>query len=216
MLKSIGIFGGTFDPIHHGHLRAAVEVQENLGLEQIQFIPCLVPPQPKTPVAEATHRVNMTQLATQGVSTFTVNSIELSLPTPSYTINTLLALRKQYPETSLSLIVGTDAFLNLPNWHRWEELTTLANIIVLDRADTMLPSKGILDEFFKKNHLKTLEPKDITAKTHGFIVKCKTTILPISASFIRSLLKQGRLPWFLTPNSVCEYIHEKKLYGVTA
>jgi nicotinate-nucleotide adenylyltransferase len=129
----IGIYGGTFDPVHFGHLRTALEVREALGLDEVRFTPCRQPPH-RVAVASPEAREKMLELALAKEAGFVLDRRELDRPGPSYMIDTLAALRAEWgADASLCLILGRDAFLGLPSWRRWNELTGLAHLVVMTR-----------------------------------------------------------------------------------
>jgi cytidyltransferase-like protein len=121
-MNPMGIFGGTFDPIHYAHLRTAFELQQALRLKEIRFLPAGNPPHRDQPFASAQLRLKMVELATAGQPGFVVDDREVRKEGPSYSVETLGELRHEYPDRSLCLIVGMDAFLSLPKWHQWREL----------------------------------------------------------------------------------------------
>jgi len=211
--KSIGLFGGTFDPIHDGHLRSALEIQEKLLLDEIRLIPCNHPPLKPEPLASAIHRINMIRLAIQKTP-FILDDIELKRAGPSYSVETLKIFRDRYPDASLCMIVGVDAFLNLPSWHQWEKLIQLSNIVVMYRGGYQMPVTGVMFEFLNK-HLLTAN-QDIRSYTAGYIVELKTTELNMSGTEIRDLIKRERDPRFLLPESVWAYIQSNELYGYSS
>jgi len=129
--KPIGILGGTFNPIHHGHLRLALELYERLDLAKVLLIPSAYPPHRAQPSVSSQCRLEMVQAAIKGVKGLSVDDRELRRQRPSYTVDTLKSLREDYPYHSLCLILGMDAFLGLPSWHKWEQLITLAHFIVV-------------------------------------------------------------------------------------
>jgi nicotinate-nucleotide adenylyltransferase len=134
-MSPIGILGGTFDPVHYGHLRLAQEVADQLRLAEVRFVPSGTPPHRATPVATAADRLKMVRLATTGNSLFTVDARESASITPGYTVDTLTALRAEVgAEQSLVLLLGADAFLDLASWDRWHELFKLAHIAVATAA----------------------------------------------------------------------------------
>ena len=134
MNKPIGILGGTFDPVHYGHLRTALELFQILNLAEIRFMPCQIPVHKDEVHADPKHRLAMLELALAGTPEFKVDHRELQRSTPSYMIETLISLRKEYPDTPLALIMGSDAFINLATWNSWQELTDYAHIVVAIRA----------------------------------------------------------------------------------
>lgn len=210
--KSIGLFGGTFDPIHLGHLRMALEIQENLLLDEIRFIPCHHPPLKKETVASPEHRLNMLRLALLNTP-FIVDDLELQREGPSYTVDTLQIFREKFREASLCLMMGVDAFLNLPAWHQSEKLIQLSNIVVMYRGGYKAPSglsSGPMKEFLTQHALN--EKEDIRSFSAGRLATPKTTELNISGTEIRRLIQEGRNPRFLIPDTVWSYIQENKLY----
>lgn len=205
----IGVLGGTFDPIHFGHLRPALDVHERLGLRDLRFIPCNVPPHRGAPVAAAEHRLAMVERAIAGVPGFRVDSRELNRPGPSYTVDTLRSLRGEIgPDAPLLLIMGLDAFAGLDTWHRWREIPSLAHVVVAHRPGSSLPE-----------HAAYLELAPVTEscpaledRASGLVVFQSVTQLDISATDIRERLRAGRSPRYLLPDSVRHYITEHDLY----
>jgi len=139
-MNPMGIFGGTFDPIHYAHLRTAFELQQALRLKEIRFLPAGNPPHRDQPLADAQLRLQMVQLATAGQAGFVVDDREVRKEGPSYSVETLAELRHEYPDRSLCLIVGMDAFLSLPKWYQWRELLQLAHLVVAHRPGWRAPS----------------------------------------------------------------------------
>lgn len=132
--KPIGILGGTFDPVHFGHLRTALELKQILDLQEIKFLPCHTPVHKELPSAHPHHRIAMLQLAIANESGFALDDRELRRATPSYMIETLTSLRQELNDTPLILIMGSDAFTNLPTWKNWQQLLDMAHIAVAIRA----------------------------------------------------------------------------------
>ena len=130
-MKPIGILGGTFDPIHFGHLRSGLEVYESLEFEHIRLIPCGVPPHRELPIASNEQRLAMMRLAVEDNTKLIVDQRELQREGPSYTVDTLLELRQEFPDTPLCLIIGSDAFLGLDSWHQWKKIPQLAHLRLL-------------------------------------------------------------------------------------
>ena len=127
-MKPIGIFGGTFDPIHYGHLRTAFELLQTLDFEAVRFVPCGDPPHRGVTFASAALRLEMVRAATRDEPRFVVDDRELRREGPSYSIDTLMSLREEFPDRSLCLITGMDAFLGLPTWHRSDEILDFAHM----------------------------------------------------------------------------------------
>lgn len=209
MAEKIGILGGTFDPVHFGHLRPAFDVAEQLGLDEVRLIPCAVPPHREQPVATAQQRVTMLQLAIKNEERFVVDDQELHREGPSYTVDTLKSLREEYPQSQLFLLLGTDAFLAIQTWHEWQEILDLAHIVMMQRAGESLSMPEDLARWYEK-HLGTSEYKD---KLAGAIWPVDVTQLAISATEVRDNLTNGVSAKFLTPDAVISLIDMLGLYS---
>lgn len=214
----IGIFGGTFNPIHYGHLRAAEEIRAMFGLEKIFFIPSGSPPLKRKDLAEAKHRYKMVRMAVRNNPYFEVLDIECVRPGKSYTVNTLEQLLRDYPDADLYFILGIDAFLDIPNWREPEKIMSLANFIVLSRPggnfSELFPSP-YLD--LKKTRLSGLDRGEIALYTTVLQSGKKallTTVTPIgiSSTEIRECVKRGFSIKYLLPENVESYIISKSLY----
>lgn len=208
--KTIGLFGGTFDPIHIGHLRVALELKQRLGLDEMRLLPCHIPPHRYTPVAEPEQRAAMVKLAVADCSELIIDEIELANDEPSFSIHTLEILREQFgPEVSLCLSMGMDSLMNLSTWHRWRELLTLGHIIVAARPKSELPKTGEIADFIRQHEGDKVS---LHAQASGSIVIAQSSLLPISATAIREMLLQQESPQFLLPDSVLSYIEANGLY----
>lgn len=210
----IGIFGGTFDPVHFGHLRPVLEVLEELPLAEVRLIPVHVPPHRDTPSVSSAQRLELLRLAVEGVPGLVVDDRETRRPGPSYTVDTLADLRREFPHRSLCLILGMDSFLGLPSWHRWQELTRYAHLVVLDRPGSAPPAEGVLADWLAER--RTESPEPLRSSSAGAVYFHPVTQLDISATMIRHLIAAGRLPRFLVPEAVWRRIVEQGLYGWTA
>ncbi len=210
-MHAVGVFGGTFDPIHFGHLRLAEEMAEALGLARVLFIPAGQPPHRGTPRTPATHRLEMARRAVQGNPRFTVDGREVAAPGPSYTVDTLTALRAELgTEVPVWLLLGGDAFLGLPTWHQWRRLFELAHLAVATRpnggARIGEPSSELQQEIAqRRNH-------DTGGAPAGFVRMQAMTPLGISATAIRAALARHESARYLLPDAVLDYIHEHRLY----
>ncbi len=214
----IGIFGGTFNPIHYGHLRSAEEVREILGLEQILFIPSGRPPLKSGDIAGAVHRLAMLKLATQRNRRFTALDIECRRRGKSYTVHTLEMLQKMFRHADLYFILGIDAFLDIPNWWKPEMLFTLAHFIIISRPDNRFQDlysspyisvkKSMLDEL-DSGKKKRLAERLKTDKTAHLM---SVTNVAISSTAIRKRIKGGLSIKYLLPEGVESYIISKRLY----
>ncbi|CEA06174.1 nicotinic acid mononucleotide adenylyltransferase [Pseudomonas saudimassiliensis] len=210
MTLRVGLLGGTFDPIHFGHLRSAVEVREYLALDELRLVPNARPPHRDRPGASAQQRLEMVCLATASDAGLLVDDCELRRDRPSYTVDTLESLRADLgPAATLFLIVGWDAFSGLPSWNRWEELLQLASLVVLQRPEQDQELPEVLKDLLAARSVSG--PNDLQA-THGEILCLAQTPLAISATHIRSLIQAGRSPRFLLPDSVLGYIETNGLY----
>lgn len=208
---AIGLLGGTFDPIHYGHLRIALEVLEALNLDAVRFIPCREPVYQKTVQTNAAHRLAMVQCALNGYPQFIADARELNRKTPSYAVLTLQSLRQEFPQSSLCWIMGADQFADLYHWYQWEQLIDLCHLVVVSRGSQRL----IVQQPEVQALLERTGTKDKTLLTEvprGAIYHLKTTRLDISSTKIRNLVAAGRNPHFLTPECVVEYIAANHLF----
>jgi len=208
MNKAIGILGGTFDPVHFGHLRPALDVAEQLGLDHIRLIPSARPPHRPQPVATPEQRLTMLELATKNSGWFVVDDRELHREGASYTVDTLLSLRQDFLDSPIYLLVGTDAFSAIQSWHNWQQLLTLAHIVVMQRPKEVLTMSAELDSWYRQ-HLATENDDDQVA---GKIWPISVTQLEISATEIRSIIAQGLSSQFLLPDAVIKLIELMGLY----
>jgi len=209
-----GILGGTFDPIHYGHLELAREVADAAHLNGVDLVPAGDPPHRGAPAASARQRLAMVELALAGYPGLRVDAREIYRPGRSYTVVTLAELRRERPDEALALILGADAFLELPTWHRWRDLFSLAHIIVVARPGTAFD--GALPPALAPEWQQRLAPAPIAlaAAFAGAIVKIAITPRPISASAIRAALARGDLTAVrgLLPPPVLAYIERNRLY----
>jgi nicotinate-nucleotide adenylyltransferase len=206
----IGIVGGTFDPIHFGHLRPALEIYQDLGLDELRWIPSGQPPHRDAPSVSTEHRLNMLHLALQGMQQSVIDEREIQRQGPSYMVDTLSSLRADYTDKGLALILGMDAFNGLSTWHRWQELFELAHIIVCSRPGAELSVSGQLKDVVADRQVMTFSK--MKQCTHGMIYIHAVTRLSISATRIRRICQQGKSPRFLLPDKVCDYIEKNGLY----
>lgn len=203
----IGVFGGTFDPIHYGHLRAALEVQDIFALDEVRLIPSATPPHRATPQASAHRRLDMLKIAAQHLPNVVIDTRELQRAGASFMIDTLTSLRQDFPNETLLLFIGSDAFNHLTRWHQWQQLFTVAHVVVLTR-----PNYGVqsLNDFCHAR--QTHNPHTLTTNKAGQLFFQAITQLDISATAIRNLIAQQRSPRFLLPDAVIDYITQHGLY----
>lgn len=209
-IRPIGVFGGTFDPIHYGHLRTAFEMLQALRFDEVRFIPCGDPPHRGTTFADAALRFRMVDEAIAGQRGFVSDDRELRREGPSYSIDTLVDLRKEFPERSLGLILGMDAFLGLPKWHRWREILAVAHIVVAHRPGWRAPDIGPLGELISEHGTHRVD--DLHEANFGRIHIHAVTQLEIASTEIRELVAAGRDPRFLMPDAVRDVIEETNVY----
>jgi len=198
-MRPIGIFGGTFDPIHYGHLRSAFEMLQALRFEEVRFIPCGDPPHRGVTYATAEQRLRLVELAIEAQDGFIVDDRELQRGGLSYTVETLESLRTEFPDRSLGLIVGMDAFLGLPGWHRWDEILDIAHIVVAHRPGWKAPDIGALGDLISDHGTHRVD--DLHTAIAGRVHIHAVTQLEISSTEIRDLVAAGRDPRFLMPDA---------------
>ena len=212
-MARIGLLGGTFDPIHFGHLGMAQELAEALALDTVKFIPAAVPPLKSQPSASAADRCAMVQLAIANNPDFQLDDRELKRTGPSYTVETLRSLRSELSEQdSLVLFIGSDAFKQFNRWHQWQEIIRLCHIALVARPDSEV-STGLNPELvtFLQDHY-TENAMDLQSESAGLITMQAITPLAISSSAIREQLKNRQSARYLTPDCVLDYIAQHGLY----
>ncbi|CAN5290648.1 nicotinate-nucleotide adenylyltransferase [soil metagenome] len=210
-MNPIGVFGGSFDPIHYGHLRTAFELLHALRLGEVRFMPCGQPPHRVTPLANAEIRLAMVQAATEGQPGFIVDDREIRRDGPSYSVDTLIQLRAEYAHRSLCLIVGMDAFLGLPKWYQWREILQLAHVVVAHRPGWNAPGWGPLGELLVDRG--TGRVGDLHESRSGRIYIQAVTQLEISSTGLRQLVRSEGDPRFLMPDRVREIIESSRCYA---
>lgn len=218
LLAPIGIFGGTFDPIHYGHLRLIEEAREALALAQVMLIPSGQPPHRTAPQTAAVDRLAMVRLATAGNASIVVDAAEVESATPSFTVLTLERLRANLGSAlPLVLLLGADAFAGLPTWYRWRELFKLAHIAVASRPGHP-PHAGRFPDPLSQPLAAECSTRFCDHADHlqtaasGRVLPFDMTALAISASLIRARLAAGRSARYLLPDSVVDYIRCHSLY----
>ncbi|MGL6235143.1 MAG: nicotinate-nucleotide adenylyltransferase [Segniliparus sp.] len=205
----LGVMGGTFDPIHHGHLVAASEVSDLFGLDEVLFVPSGRPWQKTTGkppaadiggrgVTEAEHRYLMTVIATAANPSFSVSRVDIDRPGDTYTIDTLRDLRRKYPEAEFFFITGADALANILTWQRWEELFELAKFVGVSRPGYELSLEAFGDR--------------LAGLPEGSVTLVEVPALAISSTNCRERSRGGRPIWYLVPDGVVQYIGKHQLY----
>jgi nicotinate-nucleotide adenylyltransferase len=210
-MQPIGLFGGAFDPIHYGHLRTAFELWQALGLAEVRFLPTGNPPHRVELSASAETRLAMVRSAVADQASFVVDDREVRRSGVSYSIDTLTELRGENPDRSLCLLLGMDAFLGLPNWHRWRELFDLAHVVVAHRPGWKAPTRGPLGEVMVDRGTGSI--RELHEQRAGRIYVHAGTQLEISSTELRQLLEAGRDPLYLVADSVRRIFVESGCFG---
>ncbi len=222
-MARLGIFGGTFNPIHYGHLRAAEEVREELALDKVLFIPTGNPPLKSMDIAPAGQRLEMAALVVRGNPSFDVLSIECEEKTTSFTVNTVEKLKAIYPEDEMFFIIGLDAFTDLELWYRPERLTALINFVVISRPGNdyagLFKCPYITEGDLEQREFEIYALRrgvarrlDMKLKTGRDLVLLRITGFEVSSSLIRRLFREGRSIRYLLPEIVESYIISNGLY----
>ena len=204
----IGILGGTFDPIHLGHLRLAEEVREALGLAQVRFVPAFLPPHRRAPVASAEHRLAMVLAALEDNPHFEVDECEYMRGGASWMVDTCASLRAELGERPLVLIMGMDAFNGFTRWREWARILELVHLAIATR-----PGSRAEDEAAELLAARACPLAGLECAPVGRIVEIPITALDISATQIRELTAAGRSTRYLLPKPVQEYLTEHSLYS---
>ncbi len=210
-MQPIGIFGGTFDPIHCGHLRTAFELWQELHLAEVRLLPAGTPPHRDQLYASAELRLAMVRAAVAEQPAFVVDDREVRRTGVSYSVDTLTELRREFPDRSLCLLLGMDAFLGLPHWHRWRELLDLAHIVVAHRPGWRAPTTGPLGEVMVDHGTGSI--RELHTRRAGGIYVHAGTQLEISSTELRALLVAGRDPRYLVPEEVRQIILRTRCYA---
>ncbi|MHB1283418.1 MAG: nicotinate-nucleotide adenylyltransferase [Metallibacterium scheffleri] len=198
--RPLAIFGGTFDPVHLGHLRAAWEAAEQLDAE-VHLLPARVPPHRPQPLASAAARVALLRAALAGQDHLGLDLRELARPGPSYSVDTLAELRAEHgAQRPLILLLGQDAFAGLPTWERWTQLFDLAHIVVLTRPASLPPWPDSLQGQWRQRTVAA--PAALRTAAAGAMLNLRVSALEISASQVRTLLAAGREPRYLLPDAL--------------
>lgn len=208
----VAMLGGTFDPVHLGHLRSALELHEALGLERVHLIPAHVPPHREAPGVSSTQRLAMLEAGIGDTPGLVADDRELRRDGPSYSTDTLASLRKEFGQQArIVMAVGHDAFLKLTSWHEPERLFTLAHVVVIDRPDHLSPLPAELTELVGDREVETV--RGLFASPAGGLLRLSLpNRMAISATEIRQRLNDGRSVRYLLPDAVEQYIQAHHLY----
>ena len=205
------LFGGTFDPIHRGHLASLLELQQRLQPDAVRLLPAKAPPHRTEPGATPAERLAMVQAAVAGHPGLIADGRELRRDGPSYSRDTVAELRRELgADCALAWVLGSDAFAAFCSWHRWRQLLELAHLIVLARPGSELPTAGAEADLLQRRRLH--DPQQLRETPAGGILPLTLTPHPVSATAVRERLRAGELPWALLPEPVCRYIEHHHLY----
>lgn len=214
-MSRVGVLGGTFDPIHWGHLRAAEVAREALALDEVLFVPAASPPHKVEPrVTEAEHRLAMVERALEGEGRFSLSTVEIDRDGPSYTIDTLRELGEERPEARLFFVVGTDAFAEIRTWMRWRELLERHDFVVHERPGAPLEGvRDVLPAELQARLVDLSEDESGRERKGTSIFLLRRAMLDVSSTEIRRLVERGRSIRFLVPATVEAYIRQHRLYS---
>jgi len=208
---SVALFGGTFNPVHFGHLNLATELVHYLQIESVRMVPCAIPPHREAPNVSAEQRLAMLDLAIEGQDTLTSDDIELNRQVLSYSIDTIGLVRQDIgPQTPLFFCLGMDALLSIDSWHRWTELLDYCHIVVCSRPDYKLPNNGVVANWIEQNLCDDISK--VKNQSHGYLHLCKIPLLDISSTAIRDSIKCGKSIDHMTSEVVVNYIKQHSLY----
>jgi nicotinate-nucleotide adenylyltransferase len=208
--QAIGIFGGTFDPVHYGHLRAALEAMERLHLQDFRLLPAGTPPHRANTFASADHRLAMLKLALSRYPELQVDDREVRREGSSYMVDTLSEIRREAGEAPILMMIGQDAANVLDQWYDWHKLFDLAHLVIMRRPESKHIYSGAL--FGQVQPRLVNDPDQLRKTPAGLILPLEVTQLAISSTEIRRQIHAGLSPRFLLPDSVIEYILEHGLY----
>jgi len=206
----IVLFGGTFDPVHFGHLRAAWEVKERLMASDFRFLPAGHPPHRSNFVTPAFHRLEMLKLAISGVPGVAIDQRELKREGPSYMVDTLQEIRHDSPDQPVVLVIGQDSANSLDRWHQWQQLFALASLLIMTRPGKKTRYASALAE--QMSARRVAGPELLQSRPSGLVAKMTVTALPIASSGIRELIRNGKSPRYLLPVKVLDYLQAHHLY----
>ena len=212
MSRPIGILGGTFDPVHNGHIRMAIECYERLGLEEVRLVPLHTPPHRHEPAASPEHRYKMLEMAMEKLDGLVVDDCELIKGGVSYTIETVRMMRKKFNGTSLCLLMGADAFNTMHTWYQWKDLLNLVHIVIAERPGSFTsPDNAELQDLLVAN--QTCNLSNLYDSPSGKIFQIAMPLLDISSTQVRNIFLSKKNPAMLLPENIIEYIESSHIYS---
>ncbi len=210
-MRPIGVFGGTFDPIHYGHIAPVLDVCELTGIDEVRYVCNAIPGHRRAPRTDAQHRYNMTVLALEDYPQLVADDREIRRPGKSFMVPTLRSIRSEFGLRPLCLILGMDAFLQIKHWYWWADVLKLANIIVMNRPGAKVPN--ILPVWWERalqSHTRVLYER-----LAGNIVHLDVSLIDVSATMLRISMSRGEGNFDALPDSVAQYISQNHLYTAT-
>ena len=207
------IFGGTFDPVHNGHLRLAVELRERLAVPGVALVPCHITPHREQPGTSSADRLRLLELAVSGEPGLYVDARELQREEASYTADTLRQLRSEVgAQQPIAMVVGTDSFAAFDKWRDWRQIPDLAHIIIVNRPGSELDPDSEPGRLLSAR--RASDARELRGKPAGLCLQMELPLLAISATGIRERIRSGRSPRYLLPDRVWEEIQVRRLYGL--
>ncbi len=206
----IGILGGSFDPVHHGHLRSALDICDALSLSSVHLLPNYISPHKSVSHASDHHRLAMLKLATANCPQLAIDEQELKTNNACFTVDTLEKLRAHYPNSPLCFLMGMDSLRSFTHWHRWQDILKLCHLVVSARPGWEVPSDGDSAALLAQH--QTTDYRQLHQQMAGNIFLHQAYPLSISSSDIRALCRNEQSCQFLVPDSVNEYIAKHQLY----
>ncbi len=204
------ILGGTFDPIHLAHIQIALDCAQLIKADQLHFIPCYQPVHRDTPGASSLQRVAMLELATANIDNAMVDLRELERKGPSYMLDTLASLRREFPNDSLCLLMGADSWYQFDTWHRWQEFSEFAHIVIAERPGYQQALPKSLATWSQDKQIQ--DPQQLKRSACGKILRQRVSYLAISATQVRQAVQQGVDLTPFVPDSVANYIQQQAIY----
>ena len=210
LIEPLALFGGTFDPVHYGHLRCADQARHMLNLENLYLLPAGNPPHRTTPFTTAAQRLTMLGLAQAEFPSLSIDDREIQRSGPSYMVDTLKELRTEFPHRPLLLLVGQDAANYLHSWYKWEQLFALAHLVTFPRLGAKPEYRHDLAKQIKQRSCPDLQ--SLLSLDAGGVLHLELELIDISATAIQSIIRLGRSPQSMLPEAVLSYINENRLY----
>ncbi len=208
--EAVAIFGGTFDPVHYGHLRCADEARQKLALNNLYLLPAGNPPHRDKPQATVAQRLDMLYLARTEFPRLLIDDRETRRSGPSYMVDTLQELRNSFPDRPLLLLIGQDVANQLHSWHHWQKLFDLAHIVILTRPAADSAYRPDLAEQIRLRSVKDVE--ELNGTTAGAVLQLEVEPIDVSATELKRYIRSGRSPVSMLPAAVLEYIMKNRLY----